>query len=90
MNTARKPVKEVDLRVVLRESTHNQRARAILRRYYRGVLDMTQEEFAAELSKEFHGDPPLTTEERLTQLEDAALYEPTGRKPRRRGPRGRL
>lgn len=60
MEPAKKRAKKVDLRVVLRDSEHNKRARAILRQYQRGV-DMTQAEFADELSKEFHGRIAMTT-----------------------------
>lgn len=60
MNTARKPAKEVDLRVVLRDSDHNKRARAIIKQY-RFSVGMTQAEFAVELSREISKAPIAMT-----------------------------
>lgn len=64
MNTITIPAAEVDLRVVLRDSAHNKRARAILKDYQLSV-GMTQAEFAVELSKELRlgakGEVAMTT-----------------------------
>jgi hypothetical protein len=54
------PSPDDDLRVILRESPYNQRARAMLKQHQHS-LDMTQEEFAAELSKELQCRIATTT-----------------------------